>query len=119
MSSGPDDLERARAAAQALHDAARALGESLRDGDAAALAGAFEERTRAFAALEPWLADGAPEALRETLAAVVALDREAVAAARQRMARVRAELEEIARAREVARRLAEQPGEARFVSRRV
>jgi hypothetical protein len=102
---------------ETLQGATRALGRSLCEDDDAGVASALEQREAALAQL----AELGPldPSLEPLLREVQRLDAEVLAEARNRLASVRAELEQIGRARRVVRSL--QPGEsaARFVSERV
>ena len=107
----------ARAAVEALGAATQALRGSLRDEDDAGVANALERRESALARLaELGRLDPCLEPL---LRDVQRLDAETLAEARQRLAEVRAELEQIGRARRVVRSLEPEEPAARFVSERV
>lgn len=107
----------AREAAEALQDATRALQRSLREEDDAGVASALEQREAALARLAA-LGPLDPD-LEPLLGEVQRLDAEVLAEARQHLAGVRAELEQIGRARRVVRSLHPEEPAARFVSERV
>lgn len=115
--SGPSD---GRRQLEALRDATRGLRRALCEGDDAGVEDALALRDEALAALARLGGRGGldPE-LAPLLQEVRRLDAEALAEARQRIADVRAELEEIGRARQVVRSLGAAESSARFVSERV
>ena len=110
-----------RRAALALRDASEALRASLGGDDDAAIGRALELREAGLRGLADAL-EGRSE-LAEDVVAVVSdarrRDAEALALAERRLREVRGELDQVRRAREVARSLSA-PGEpARFVDKRV
>ncbi len=107
----------ARQVVQSLHDATLLLQQALREEDDAGMARALELREGVLGRLAE-LGPLDPQ-LEPLLSEVRRLDAESLARANQRLAAVRAELEQIRRARCVVRSLESGERPARFVSERV
>ncbi len=111
----------AAAAARALRETARALHAALEAGDDVALAAALDRReAEAVRLAEALRGDpGAAGPLAALIEEVRRLDAAALALAREALEAVRGELDQLGRARAVARSLGSGAGDARFVSKRV
>ena len=108
-------------AAEALRDSARALHDALVDQDDEATAAALERREAALAGLEAAVRGnaGGLDAIAALVSEVRRVDAQALALAKEKLDGVRVELDQVGRARGVARSLAAEQRPARFVSKRV